>query len=168
MYLVIKRNFFSNIWLGLLYSILLHIDWICFRGCFLTNSLIATLALSLTIPLSMVADSVVKEIEFSALFYIGSLPVLISFVAVALLAHYDNWDPIMVAFRRLSVSICYRKKPVRYSENHNLCPLFSCKTCSPKCSLVFQRWNLHVTPTFGKWKKLMQEYLLRSNFSVVK
>ena len=81
----------------------------------MTNSLIATLALSLTIPLSMVADSVVKEIEFSALFYIGSLPVLISFVAVALLAHYDNWDPIMVAFRRLSVSICYRKKPIRYS-----------------------------------------------------
>jgi len=67
----------------------------------------------------MVADSVVKEIEFSALFYIGSIPVLISFVAVALLAYYDNWDPIMVAFRRMSVSICYRKKPIRYTQNHN-------------------------------------------------
>lgn len=37
----------------------------CYRGCFLTSSLIGTLSLSLVIPLNMIADGAVKSVSSS-------------------------------------------------------------------------------------------------------
>jgi hypothetical protein len=67
----------------------------CCRGSFLTSSLLATLAISLTIPLSMLADVLMKGVTYSPTFYLGSLPMVFSFFAVTALSHYHNWDPIL-------------------------------------------------------------------------
>ncbi|ODN05339.1 Solute carrier family 35 member F5 [Orchesella cincta] len=70
-------------------------------GCFLTSSLIATLAISLTIPMSMVADVIFKKVSYSWLFYIGSVPVFFSFFAVTMFTHYENWDPVGSFWKRI-------------------------------------------------------------------
>ena len=83
-----------------------EIRLICFcshypRGCFLTSSLIATLAMSLTIPLSMLADVAVKHVSYPFLFYIGSIPMFLSFFAVTLLSHWEEWDPVAQLLNRI-------------------------------------------------------------------
>ncbi|XP_022098441.1 solute carrier family 35 member F5-like [Acanthaster planci] len=70
-------------------------------GCFLTSSLIATLALSLTIPISIFLDMYLSGVSFSLLFFVGAVPVFISFFVVSLLNHYNDWDPLWVGLRRL-------------------------------------------------------------------
>ncbi|XP_067891214.1 solute carrier family 35 member F5-like isoform X2 [Heterodontus francisci] len=81
-----------------------------YRGCFLTSSLIGTLALSLTIPLSMIADIYMKKVEFSWLLFAGSVPVFLSFFIATLLCHYNNWDPVMVGLRRIFAFICRKHR----------------------------------------------------------
>ena len=71
------------------------------RGCFLTSSLIATLAMSLNIPLTMLADVAVKHVSYPILFYIGSVPMFLSFFAVTLLTHWEEWDPVGQLFRNI-------------------------------------------------------------------
>jgi solute carrier family 35 protein F5 len=87
----------------------------CFanRGCFLTSSLIATVAISLTIPMSMFADVMFKRVNYPSMFYIGSVPMFLAFFAVTLLAHYENWDPVMEGIRRCYIFVCRRSRPVR-------------------------------------------------------
>ena len=54
------------------------IEFIYFRGCFLTSSLIATSALSLVTPLSMIADVVIKGVSYCfvlKLYIINPLPI---------------------------------------------------------------------------------------------
>lgn len=50
--------------------------------------------MSLTIPLSMLADVAVKHVSYPILFYVGSVPMFLSFFAVTLLSHWDEWDPL--------------------------------------------------------------------------
>ncbi|KAK5647587.1 hypothetical protein RI129_002479 [Pyrocoelia pectoralis] len=83
-------------------------------GCFLTSSLIATIAISLTIPMTMLADVILKKISYPCLFYAGTVPILIAFLSVAILAHYENWDPIFDILRCAYHNICRRAKFVRY------------------------------------------------------
>lgn len=85
----------------------------CLRGCFLTSSLIATVALSLTIPLSMVADVMFERVHYPGLFYVGSLPVFLSFLSITLLAHYDNCDPVLDLARRAYNFMCRRGRAIR-------------------------------------------------------
>ena len=84
------------------------------RGSFLTSSLIATLAISLTIPMSMVADILFKNVSYSTLFYLGTIPMIISFFAVNFLAHYENWDPVMDFFRKIAKDCCPTRSYHRY------------------------------------------------------
>lgn len=88
---------------GIIGTVLSEFLWLW--GCFLTSSLIATLAMSLTIPLSMLADVAVKHISYPVLFYVGSVPMFLSFFAVTLLSHYEEWDPVAQLLNRL-VDFC--------------------------------------------------------------
>ncbi|KAG9471397.1 hypothetical protein GDO78_014959 [Eleutherodactylus coqui] len=129
MYLVIN---------GLVGTVLSEFLWLW--GCFLTSSLVGTLALSLTIPLSIIADICMQKVSFSWVFFAGALPVFISFFIVTLLCHYNNWDPVMVAVRRIFAFICRKHRMARTSEDneqsesliplHSVCPDDGATSCS--------------------------------------
>jgi len=78
---------------GVIGTVLSELMWLF--GCFYTSSLIATLSISLTIPLTTFADVLVKKVEYDQLFYIGSIPMFVSFFLVAMVSHWNNWDPMM-------------------------------------------------------------------------
>lgn len=82
---------------GIIGTVLSELLWLW--GCFLTSSLIATLSISLTIPLTMFADILIKGVDYGALFYVGSIPMFISFFLVTLLTHYEDWDPLIDLLR---------------------------------------------------------------------
>ncbi|XP_075704732.1 solute carrier family 35 member F5 isoform X3 [Rhinoderma darwinii] len=115
---------------GLVGTVLSEFLWLW--GCFLTSSLVGTLALSLTIPLSIIADICMQKVSFSWVFFAGALPVFLSFFVVTLLCHYNNWDPVMVAVRRIFAFACRKHWMVRTSEDneqsesliplHSVCP----------------------------------------------
>ncbi|KAG9349744.1 hypothetical protein JZ751_028192 [Albula glossodonta] len=96
---------------GLIGTVLSEFLWLW--GCFLTSSLIGTLALSLTIPLSIIADMCMQKAHFSWLFFAGAVPVFLSFFIAALLCHYNNWDPVMVGLRRVFAFICRKHRTQR-------------------------------------------------------
>lgn len=100
---------------GLIGTVLSEFLWLW--GCFLTSSLIGTLSLSLTIPLSIIADICMQKVRFSWVFFMGAIPVFISFFIVTLLCHYNNWDPAMVGLRRVFGFICRKHRLVRTSED---------------------------------------------------
>jgi len=78
---------------GVVGTVLSELLWLL--GCFYTSSLIATISISLTIPLTTIADVLVKKISYDRLFYMGCVPMFVSFFIVALLSHWDNWDPML-------------------------------------------------------------------------
>uniref|UniRef100_A0A1I8H4W5 Solute carrier family 35 member F5 n=1 Tax=Macrostomum lignano TaxID=282301 RepID=A0A1I8H4W5_9PLAT len=71
-------------------------------GCFLATSLLATLSLSLTIPLTMAADFLIDKVQYDWRFYCGSVPVFLSFVIVAFLSNSDDpdYDPALAFLTR--------------------------------------------------------------------
>ncbi|XP_024869840.1 solute carrier family 35 member F5 [Temnothorax curvispinosus] len=91
---------------GLIGTVLSEVLWLW--GCFLTSSLVATMAVSLTMPMSMVADVLLKKVEYPCIFYLGSIPMLLAFLTVSLLSYYDNWDPVMDLIKRFFIWICRR------------------------------------------------------------
>ncbi|PVD39302.1 hypothetical protein C0Q70_01931 [Pomacea canaliculata] len=99
---------------GLVGTVLSEFLWLW--GCFLTSSLVATLSLSLTIPLSMIADVVVEGKNFSILFYLGTIPVFVAFIAVAFLTHWETWDPVLVGLKKLLHCLCRRRIVQRIRE----------------------------------------------------
>jgi len=78
---------------GIVGTVLSELLWLF--GCFYTSSLIATLSISLTIPLTTFADVMVKRVAYDKLFYIGSIPMFVSFFLVAMVSHWNNWDPML-------------------------------------------------------------------------
>lgn len=89
---------------GLVGTVLSELLWLF--GCFYTSSLVATLAISLTIPLTMFADVLVKGVVYDQLFYVGSVPMFLSFFIVAILTHCNNWDPILDALKCVVAKLC--------------------------------------------------------------
>lgn len=85
-------------------------------GCFCTSSLVASMALSLTIPLSLLADIVMMRTAISYIFIIGSLTVLFSFLAISLIQYKNNWDPIKCLLRCAYSKIFRRTRFTRFSE----------------------------------------------------
>uniref|UniRef100_A0A4W3HJJ7 Solute carrier family 35 member F5 n=1 Tax=Callorhinchus milii TaxID=7868 RepID=A0A4W3HJJ7_CALMI len=104
---------------GLIGTVLSEFLWLW--GCFLTSSLIGTLALSLTIPLSMIADICMNKVKFSWLLFAGSVPVFLSFFIASLLCHYNNWDPVMVGLRRIFAFLCRKHRIQRIPEDNEQC-----------------------------------------------
>lgn len=99
---------------GLIGTVISELLWLL--GCFLTSSLIGTLALSLTIPLTMVADIAIKKVSYSSMFFGGMVPVFVAFFTTTLLAYYDNWDPVMIGVQRFLYFTCPRRKTVRVRD----------------------------------------------------
>ncbi|KAF2902239.1 hypothetical protein ILUMI_03956 [Ignelater luminosus] len=99
---------------GLIGTVVSEALWLW--GCFLTSSLIATVAISLTIPMTMLADVILKKVSYPCLFYAGTIPILLAFFSVALLAHYENWDPVFDVLRCAYHIICRRTRSVRFPE----------------------------------------------------
>uniref|UniRef100_A0A665WJL2 Solute carrier family 35 member F5 n=1 Tax=Echeneis naucrates TaxID=173247 RepID=A0A665WJL2_ECHNA len=103
---------------GLIGTVLSEFLWLW--GCFLTSSLIGTLALSLTIPLSIIADICMQKVRFSWLFFAGAVPVFLSFFIATLLCHYNNWDPVLVGLRRVYAFICRKHRIQRWKSTVHL------------------------------------------------
>ncbi|GAB6030852.1 hypothetical protein CHUAL_007689 [Chamberlinius hualienensis] len=103
---------------GLIGTVFSEFLWLW--GCFLTSSLIATLSLSLVIPMTMAVDMIMKRVNYSPIFFIGTVPVFLAFFATSLLAHYENWDPVMECLQRLLHSCCnisnFRRKSTRLRD----------------------------------------------------
>lgn len=68
----------------------------------------ATIAISLTIPMTMLADVLFKRISYPCAFYAGTVPILLAFVCVAILAHFEHWDPVLDALRCGCRLVCRR------------------------------------------------------------
>ncbi|XP_067928065.1 solute carrier family 35 member F5-like [Watersipora subatra] len=88
---------------GLIGTMLSELLWLW--GCFLTSSLLATLALGLVSPLTMLFDIFIKKVTYSWMFYAGMVPVIFSFVAITVLSHYHNWDPVLIGFKKFTKCI---------------------------------------------------------------
>lgn len=73
---------------GLVGTVLSEILWLW--GCLLTTSLVGTLSLSLTIPLSVATDIIMRQVTFSWRFFAGAIPIFISFIAVTIAS--SSWD----------------------------------------------------------------------------
>ena len=78
---------------GIIGTVLSELLWLL--GCFYTSSLIATLSIGLTIPLSIIADIVWKQKTYHAVFVVGAIPMFCSFFIIAMLTHYQDWDPLL-------------------------------------------------------------------------
>ncbi|XP_032816107.2 solute carrier family 35 member F5-like isoform X1 [Petromyzon marinus] len=115
---------------GLVGTVLSEFLWLW--GCFLTTSLMGTLALSLTIPLSIVADIFTQKASFSWLFFLGAMPIFLSFSGTALLTHYSDWDPVGALAMKGAALLCPRRQRRRHMR---ICgataakPLRGSRTC---------------------------------------
>ncbi|XP_001601634.2 solute carrier family 35 member F5 [Nasonia vitripennis] len=99
---------------GLIGTVLSEVLWLW--GCFLTSSLIATLAISLTMPISMIVDVLLKKVEYPCIFYLGTIPMILAFFTVSLLSHFDNWDPVLDLVKKLYKWICRRSRSIRIPD----------------------------------------------------
>jgi len=80
---------------GIIGTALSELLWLW--GCFLTSSLLATLALGFVSPMTLMWDLLglsSAKVKFSNLFFVGTVPIIVSFVVVSVLTHYGDWDPI--------------------------------------------------------------------------
>jgi solute carrier family 35 protein F5 len=109
-----KQQFLFLLLNGILGTVISEALWLW--GCFLTSSLMATVSMSLTIPMTMLTDVVLKKIAYPSLFYTGTIPMVIAFLIVTVLSHYDNWDPVFDIIRCAYLSICRRTRFVRFAE----------------------------------------------------
>lgn len=82
---------------GLIGTVVSEALWLW--GCFLTSSLIGTLAITLQIPLSMLMDVLIRGKTYPPMFYFGSIPVAISVVFVALLLQFEDSDPVLMLIK---------------------------------------------------------------------
>ncbi|XP_058796700.1 solute carrier family 35 member F5 [Phymastichus coffea] len=99
---------------GLIGTVLSEVLWLW--GCFLTSSLIATLAISLTMPISMIIDVLLKKVEYPCIFYLGTIPMILAFLTVSLLSHFDNWDPALNLMKKLYKWTCRRSRALRIPD----------------------------------------------------
>jgi len=78
---------------GLVGTVVSELLWLW--GCFYTSSLIATLAIGLTIPMSVIADMVWRKRSYEPVFMFGVIPMFFSFFVITMLTHYEDWDPCL-------------------------------------------------------------------------
>ncbi|XP_075169361.1 solute carrier family 35 member F5 [Haematobia irritans] len=105
-----NQNQFAILFLnGIIGTVVSEALWLW--GCFLTSSLIGTIAMSLQIPLSILFDVFLKRKPYSPLFYIGSLPIFFALILVALLMRNDETDPLMRLCKLIYRKCCKCKKP---------------------------------------------------------
>ncbi|KAH8350142.1 hypothetical protein KR067_002760 [Drosophila pandora] len=94
---------------GLIGTVLAEALWLW--GCFLTSSLIGTLAMSLQIPLAIMFDVLLKNKPYSPMFYMGSIPIFVALLLVSLLMRNDDSDPLMKLLKIVYRKVCGCHKP---------------------------------------------------------
>ncbi len=94
---------------GLIGTVISELLWLL--GCFYTSSLIATLAVGLTIPLTIIADILWRGQTFEPIFLVGVVPMFVSFFVITLLTHYPDWDPALDGLRYVC-RLVMRKPPI--------------------------------------------------------
>uniref|UniRef100_A0A1L8DF42 Solute carrier family 35 member F5 n=1 Tax=Nyssomyia neivai TaxID=330878 RepID=A0A1L8DF42_9DIPT len=105
-----NRHQFSVLFLnGLIGTVVSEALWLW--GCFLTSSLIGTLAMTFQIPLAMLFDMVLRGKDYPLLFYLGSIPIAFSVIFVALLLKYEDSDPVLKVLKLLYRRICFMRQP---------------------------------------------------------
>lgn len=102
------------------------------------------------------------QVDFSLMFILGSIPVFFSFIVVAILTHYNDWDPAWALIKRLYYCfhrltclfcticfICRRKTPhVRYAPSYtpppspSPSPLYSYRIVFSVGSMQCKYWYL--------------------------
>jgi len=70
-------------------------------GCLLTSSLVATSALTLKVPLNVMANMTLQQLPGTWFIYVGSLPISLGFLSIAAFSYYDSWDPVFIALKKL-------------------------------------------------------------------
>ena len=76
-------------------------DCLWLIGAYMTSTLTATIALSLTIPMAMMADWFIHSVDLGLTEILAVLPILLGFTLGALTSHWGHWDPIWAALRTL-------------------------------------------------------------------
>lgn len=94
---------------GLIGTVLSEALWLW--GCFLTSSLVGTVAITLQIPLAMLFDMILHGKSYPLLFYLGSLPMLLSLVLVAFLMKFDDCDPLLKFCKLIYRRLWHCRKP---------------------------------------------------------
>jgi solute carrier family 35 protein F5 len=61
----------------------------------------------------MIVDVLLKKVEYPYIFYLGSIPMIVAFLIVSLLSHFDNWDPVLDIVKKLYVWIFRRSRSTR-------------------------------------------------------
>uniref|UniRef100_U5EQY9 Solute carrier family 35 member F5 n=1 Tax=Corethrella appendiculata TaxID=1370023 RepID=U5EQY9_9DIPT len=97
-----RRQFVVLFLNGLIGTVFSEALWLW--GCFLTSTLIGTIAMSLQIPIAMIFDLILHGKTYPIIFYLGSIPMFLSLIFIAFLIKYDDTDPILKYFK-----IIYRK-----------------------------------------------------------
>ncbi|CAG9766441.1 unnamed protein product [Ceutorhynchus assimilis] len=101
---------------GLMGTVISEALWLW--GCFLTSSLMATVSISMTIPMTMIADVIVKHQRYPPAFYFGTLIMVLAFLMVTVYSHFENWDPVLSVLRYAYVKCCYKTMTIhsRFSD----------------------------------------------------
>lgn len=60
--------------------------------------------------MTMLADIFLKKISYPRLFYLGTIPMLLAFIGVTWLSHYENWDPVFEVLRGAYLTFCRKTK----------------------------------------------------------
>uniref|UniRef100_A0A5S6Q8A9 Solute carrier family 35 member F5 n=1 Tax=Trichuris muris TaxID=70415 RepID=A0A5S6Q8A9_TRIMR len=97
---------------GLLGTVIAEYLWL--RACFLTSTFLATLSLSLIIPMTLITDRLLWKTSFPVPLYLGTLPMLLSFFGATVLSVCESWDPILSGVTwtvgQVQRLCCYRRK----------------------------------------------------------
>ncbi|KAL7737023.1 hypothetical protein ACLKA6_005249 [Drosophila palustris] len=88
-------------------------------GCFLTSSLIGTLAMSLQIPLGIAFNVLLRSKPYTSMHWMGSLGLFVSLLLAVLLVRNDDSDPLMKLFKVVYRKLCgcHKASIVRVSDD---------------------------------------------------
>ncbi|XP_044577080.1 solute carrier family 35 member F5 [Cotesia glomerata] len=99
---------------GFMSTLLSEVLWLW--SCFLTSSLIGILSGSLLIPMSMIADVLLKRVQYPYIFYLSMIPMLLGFLTIFSLSCYENWDPIVAVLKPLHSWVLRKNKSIRFHD----------------------------------------------------
>lgn len=71
----------------------------------MTSSLVGTIAVSFTIPFSVFFDVYFKGIEYPSVFFLGTIPMIFSFITIIFVSQFDNFDPVLAIFEKLIYNV---------------------------------------------------------------
>ncbi|XP_065224784.1 solute carrier family 35 member F5 [Planococcus citri] len=89
---------------GLLGTMLSQVLWLW--GCFLTSSLLATVAISLTVPLCLLMDTFLFDVKHDSIVLIGIFPMFLFFGILVCLTLLPSLDPVLEVILKAWSMVC--------------------------------------------------------------